>query len=147
MIEKSSAVLAGRSRNNIAGLCGKFSSTYSMHFSVSSAREDWFLLFTRTPSGNESLGSARNSGKPPPVEPGRNCLSLSLDLNFVTSSSLGIGSKMLAVAAVAVGICNQERWTVIFLLGARKSEENLQNVVSTRAVMICESNNKKIFII
>jgi len=107
-----------------------------MHFSVSSVREDWFLLFTRTPSGNESLGSARNSGKPPPVEPGRNCLSLSLDLNFVTSSSLGIGSKMLAVVAVAVGICNEERWTIIFLLGVRKPDENLQNVVSTRAVMV-----------
>ena len=77
------------------------------------------------------------------MEPGRNCLSLSLDLNFVTSSSLGIGSNILDVAAVAVGICKEERWAVIFLLGVRKPEGDLQNVVSIRAVMICEGNNKE----
>ena len=74
MVEKSSAVLAGRSRNNIAGLHEKFSSTYSMHFAVNLVREDWFELLTRTANGNDSLGSARNSGKPPSEEPGRNCL-------------------------------------------------------------------------
>ena len=69
-----------------------------MQISVSSVREDWLELLTRTPSGNESLGSARNSGKSPSEVPGRNCLPRSLDLNFVTvSSSLGSGSKILAV--------------------------------------------------
>ena len=104
MIEKSSAVPAGKPRNNIAGLRQKFSCMKSMHFSASSAREEWLLFLTRTPSGNESLGSARNSGKPPPEESGRNCLSLSLDLNFVTRSSLGIGLKLLAVVELRVRI-------------------------------------------
>jgi len=95
-----------------------------MHFSVSSAREDWFLLFTRTPSGNESLGSARNSGKPPPEEPGRNRLSLNLDLNFVTSSSLGIGSKMppVVVLRIRIGVLSGP-------------DESLQNVLRTRLFM------------
>ena len=73
------------------------SSTNSMQFAVSSVREDWPEILTHTPSGNESLGSARNSGKSPSEVPGRNCLPLSLDLNFVTSSYLGSGSKILAV--------------------------------------------------
>ena len=108
MVEKSSALLAGRPRNNIAGLREKFSSTYSMHFAVNSAREDFVESFTRTASGNRSRGSAKNSGKPPPVEPGRNCLSLSFDLNLVTRSFRGKGSKMLAVT-VLVFKCEETR--------------------------------------
>ena len=108
MAEKSSAVLAGRSRNNIAGDREKFSSTYSMHFLVSSGRVDWFELLTRTASGNKSLGSAKNSGKPPSEDPGRNCLPCSLDLNFVTNSFLGIGSKMLYFVVVVLN-CDAER--------------------------------------
>ena len=105
-----------------------------MHFLVSSAREDWLLFLTRTPSGKESLGSARNSGIPPPEEPGRNDLSLSLDLNFVTSSSLGIFSKVLDVVMVVLKVR-------IGLL--RGPDESLQRVVRTQLAIIAYHENVK----
>ena len=127
MIEKSSAVLVGRLRKSIAGLCGKLSSTNSIHFVVSSLREDLFELLTRTPSGNESLGSARNSGKPPSEAPARNCLPLSLDLNFVTSSSLGSSSKILVVPV----LLNRGKETGPLVTGLLRCDEILQQVERT----------------
>ena len=70
---------------------------YFMQFAPSSEIEDWSLVLTRTPCGKESLGSAKNSGNPSPVEPGRNSLSRSRGLVFGASSSLGIRSKILPV--------------------------------------------------
>lgn len=136
MIEKSSAVLAGSPRNKRAGLCKMFSSTYSMHFVVSSGREDWLEFLTRTASGNESLGSARNSGKPPSEDPGRNCLPSNLDLNFATISSLGSGSNMLVVL---VKFNRRDEAIILdpFMLGLFKRVEILQVVERTRLDIIC----------
>ena len=47
-----------------------------------------------TPWGNDSLGSARNSGNPSPVEPAMDGRPFILDLNFVSISSLGSGLKV-----------------------------------------------------
>ena len=115
--EKSSADLAGRPRNNIEGLREKVSSANSMHFAVRSESEEPFGFWTTTPSGNESVGSLRNSGKSEPEEPGRNCLPLSLDLNFVPSSSCGSGSKKLDKLLLNVG---RETLELILNLGPLK---------------------------
>lgn len=125
---KSSAVLAGRPRNNIAGLWKIFCSMYSMHLVVSSLRDDCFEFNTCTASGNESLGPDRNSGKPPSDAPGRKGLSFSLDWNFVISSSLGILSKMLLEMML---LWDKDRW---------RCERTLQDVATfarTQLGMIC----------
>lgn len=115
--EKSSADLTGRPRNNIAELREKVSSANSMHFAVRSASEEQFGFLTAIPSGNESVGSPRNSGKSEPEEPGRNCLPLSLDLNFVTSSCFASGSKKLDKLLLNVG---GETWELVLNLGPLK---------------------------
>ena len=105
-----------------------------MHFVVSSGREDWFELLTRTASGNESLGSAKNSGKPPSEEPGRNCLPCSLDLNFVTVSSLGSGSNMLVVL---VKFNRRDEAIIPYMPGLFKRVEIRQVIEKTRLAIIC----------
>ena len=75
---------------------------YSMQFAPSSKREDLSPVLTRIPTGKESLGSAKNSGNPSPVEPGRNSLSRSRGLVFGASSALGIRSKILPVTELVL---------------------------------------------
>ena len=59
-------------------------------------------MVTTTPCGNDSLGSARNSGNPSPVEPAMDGRSFILDLNFVSISSLGSGVKVSVVVGLAL---------------------------------------------